>query len=223
VTLYQTDYFAEHFSGHHLNLVEDQQAPVDILNLLHLSLLVFISSALERNHAVSWNQDARLFKVKHFITAFASEAHRQPIKVGPLTKLLAPLLHRHVWAAKDNCRFFYMTWGHDSSQCFARAAWQDNDARPSPTVAKHFRQSLLLVVSNDCCRLHLNLEIRCEVVFLEVILLNQRQLLGLAVLFNFFYVFTGYLELSFPLYSPKLVWILCLPSRYFILVFVPLT
>ena len=53
MTFNQTDDFAEHLSGHHLHLVEDQQAPVDILNLLHLSLLIFISSALKRNHAVS--------------------------------------------------------------------------------------------------------------------------------------------------------------------------
>ena len=223
MTFNQTDDFAEHLSGHHLHLVEDQQAPVDILNLLHLSLLIFISSALKRNHAVSWNQNTCFFKVKHFVTAFASEAHWQPIQVGPLTKLLAPLLHGHIWTAKDNCWFLYMTWGHDACQCFSCTAWQDNDARPSPSIAKHFRQSLLLVVSNNCCRLHLNLEIRCEVVLLKVILLNQRQLLRLAVLFNFLYVLARNLELSFPLYSAKLIRIFCLSSSCFVLVFIPFT
>lgn len=202
MTLNKTDDFTEHRSRHHLNLVEDQQAPVDILNLFHLNLLIFISFALERNHAISWNQDTRLFKVKHLITTFAGEAHWKPIKVRPLAELLPPLFHRYIRTAKHNCRLLYMTWGYNSSQCFARTTWQHNDARPSPTIAEHFRQSLLLVVSDNGCRLHLNFEVRCQVVFLEVIFFDQGQLLGLAVLFNRFYIFAGYLELSFSLLPP---------------------
>lgn len=141
----------------------------------------------------------------------------------PLAKLLSPLFHRHIWTAKYYCRLLNMTWSYNSSQCFACTTRQHNDARPSPTITEHFRKSLLLIVSYNGCRLYLNFEVRCRVVFLKVIFFDQGQLLRLTILFNLFYVFAGYLKLSLSLYPAKFAGVLRLSSRYLLLGVVPFT
>ena len=163
---------AELHGWNHLHFVENEQTPIDSLNLVHSSLNFFATASLKAYHKVGTDNHSSLVFVKQLVAVFGGEStDRRARHVCPLVELLSPLLHRNVWIAKHEYTLFDVRRCCDSSQSFARTAGENNNAGASAPIREHLTQRSLLVISYDCGRLKLNFKIWRLVVPFEVILL----------------------------------------------------
>lgn len=95
--LYMRSDLPELVGWHHLDFIEDEQAPVDRSNLLHP--LLHLSTALLRvaDHVVGADQHIGLRYIELVMRVFGSESYDLPgFNTRPLVELLAPLLDGHV-------------------------------------------------------------------------------------------------------------------------------
>lgn len=151
-------HFPELVCRDHLDFVEDEKAPGDLADDLHLGLNFATTVLRVAYHEVCADDDASLVFAEHVHCFFGSEGDdRIVLHVGPLVELLAPLLDGDVRVAENEDAFLDTGSRCDAGQSLACAAGENNDAGPCTSIAEHFRKTLHLVVADLRRRLELDI------------------------------------------------------------------
>ena len=177
----------------YLDLVHEHETPLMTHDEVHHQLRPLSSLLRPTQHAVSTDEHQCFIvflslvkfvqKLIIFLPLFLVYRLRSKdqdvtwVNETPFDKLSFPLLSWNLGSANNQSGFFNGTGSCDPCQSLSSSTRQNNNSGPGSPITEHLAKCLLLVVSDHCIWLELNLQVWISGVPLKVILLNERELI----------------------------------------------